>query len=163
MKAFVAAWKRFFIWMNTVAEGALFVMMMLTVIDVILRRFFGSPVVGTYDLVTMMGAVVVGFSVPWTSWGRGHVFVDILIENRSKAVKNSFFIVTRIVGIVLFALLSYNLTKKGIFFYHSHETSMTLRVPVYPITFALAFCFFVQCFSLITDIFRTFDIGDRYE
>jgi TRAP-type C4-dicarboxylate transport system permease small subunit len=146
--------------MNTIAEGALFVMMMLTVIDVILRRFFGSPVVGTYDLVTMMGAVVVGFSVPKTSWDRGHVYVDFLLENRSKVIKNGFFIGTRIVGIVLFALLSYHLVKKGIFFYHSHETSMTLRVPVYPITFALALCFFVQCFSLITDIFRTFDSGE---
>jgi TRAP-type C4-dicarboxylate transport system permease small subunit len=160
MKAFVAVCKRFFIWMNTIAEGALFVMMMLTVMDVILRRFFGSPIVGTYDLVAMMGAVVVGFSVAKTSWDRGHVYVDFLIENRSKAIKNSFFIATRIVGIILFAFLSYHLVKKGIFLYNSHETSMTLRVPMYPITFALAACFFVQCFSFITDILRTFDSGE---
>ena len=160
MKAFVAACKKFFKWMNTIAEVALFIMMMLTVIDVILRRFFGSPVVGVYDLVTMMGAIVVGFSLSQTSWDRGHVFVDFLIENRSKAVKNGFFIVTRIVGIILFALVSYNLVKKGIGFYSSGETSMTLRVPMFPVVIALAFCFFAQCFSFITDIFRIFDSGE---
>jgi TRAP-type transport system small permease protein len=160
MKAFVAACKRCFKWMNTIAEVALFLMMMLTVIDVILRRFFGSPIVGTYDLVAMMGAVVVGFSLSQTSWDRGHVYVDFLIENRSRAVKNSFFIATRIVGISLCAYVSYNLVTKGIHLHESGETSMTLRVPMYPIAFALAFCFFAQCFSFITDILRTFDSGE---
>ena len=160
MKAFVGACKRFFKWMNTIAEAALFIMMMLTVIDVILRRFFGSPVVGIYDLVTMMGAMVVGFSLSQTSWDKGHVFVDFLIENRSKAVKNGFFITTRMVGMIIFALVSYNLVRKGISFYGSGETSMTLRVPMYPVVFALAFCFFVQCFSFITDVFRIFDSGE---
>ena len=160
MRAFVAGLKKCFTWMNSLAEIALFVMMMLTVIDVILRRFFGSPIVGTYDLVAMMGAIVVGFAVPKTSWDRGHVFVDVLLENRRKAVKNAFFVITRIVGIVLFAYLTYHLVKKGLFLQQSGETSMTLRVPTYPVAFALAFCFFAQCFSLLTDIFRSFQIGD---
>ncbi len=160
MKVFVKACKKFFKWMNTIAEAALFIMMMLTVMDVIMRRFFGSPVVGIYDLVTMMGAVVVGFSLSQTSWDKGHVMVDFMIENRSKAVKNGFIVATRIVGIVLFALVSLNLVRKGIHFYGSGETSMTLRVPMYPVTFVLAFCFFVQCFSLITDIFRISDSGE---
>ncbi len=160
MKAFVAACKRSFIWMNTVAEAALFIMMLLTVMDVILRRFFGSPIVGTFDLVSMIGAVVVGFSLSQTSWDRGHVFVDFMIEKRSKVVRNGFFIATRIVGIILFALVSYNMVKKGIVLRQASETSMTLRVPMYPICFALALCFFVQCFSFITDIFRTFDSGE---
>jgi TRAP-type C4-dicarboxylate transport system permease small subunit len=64
------------------------------------------------------------------------------------------------VGIILFALVSYNLVKKGIGFYGSGETSMTLRIPMYPVVFVLAFCFFVQCFSFITDIFRIFDTGE---
>ncbi|HEX2966684.1 MAG TPA: TRAP transporter small permease [Syntrophorhabdaceae bacterium] len=160
MRAFVAGWKKCFGWMNSVAELALFIMMLLTVIDVILRRFFGSPIVGTYDLVAMIGAIVVGFAVPKTSWDRGHVFVDVLLENRTKVIKNGFFVVTRIVGIVLFALLSYYLFQKGMFLLKSGETSMTLRVPVYPVAFALSLCFLIQCFSLITDIFRTFHIGE---
>jgi len=112
------------------------------------------------DLVAMMGAVVVGFSLSQTSWDKGHVFVDFLIENRSKAVKNGFFITTRMVGMIIFALVSFNLVRKGISFYGSGETSMTLRVPMFPVVIALAFCFFVQCFSFITDIFRIFDTGE---
>jgi TRAP-type C4-dicarboxylate transport system permease small subunit len=138
--------KKSTIWMNVVAEVVLVLMMMITVVDVVLRTF-GTPIVGTYELVAMMGATVVGFAIAKTSWERGHVFVDFLMEN-------AFFISTRILGIIIYALISWNLTKKGILFHRSGEVTMTLRLPFYPAAFALAFCFFVQCFSLLGDILR---------
>ena len=147
--------------MNTVAEVALVFMMMLTVIDVVLRIFGKSPIVGTYELVAVAGAIVVGFAVPQTSWERGHVYVDFMIENRSAAVKNGFFIFTRIVGIIIFALLSLNLLKKGMHLYKTGEVSMTLQIPYYPVAYALALCFFVECLTLITDIFKIFDTGKQ--
>jgi TRAP-type C4-dicarboxylate transport system permease small subunit len=156
MKAFITLWKRIFFWMNTVGEVALFLMMVLTVADVILRTF-GHAIVGTYELVAMIGAIVVGGSLSQTSWDRGHVYVDMLIENRSPAIKNGFFIATRIVGIVLFAFLAYHVANKGICLKSHGDVSMTLRLPYWPFTYALAFCFFVQCFSLLTDIFRLFE------
>ena len=145
--------KKSVIWANTVAEVVLVLMMMITVVDVVLRSV-GTPIVGTYELVAMMGAMVVGFAIAKTSWDRGHVFVDFLIENRSTAVKNAFFIATRIFGIAIFALISWNLVKKGMLFHKSEEVTMTLRLPLYPAAFALAFCFFIQCFSLLGDILR---------
>jgi TRAP-type C4-dicarboxylate transport system permease small subunit len=153
MKTITLMIKKSVIWANTVAEVILVLMMMITVVDVVLRSV-GTPIVGTYELVAMMGAMVVGFAIAKTSWDRGHVFVDFLIENRSAAVKNAFFIATRIFGIAIFALISWNLVKKGMLFHKSEEVTMTLRLPLYPAAFALAFCFFVQCFSLLGDILR---------
>jgi TRAP-type C4-dicarboxylate transport system permease small subunit len=155
MSAFVSIIRRINIWMNTVAEAVLFIMMMLTVVDVILR-IFGKPLVGTYELVAVAGAIVIGFAVPQTSWERGHVYVDFLLENRSEAVKNAFFICTRIVGIVLWGFLSYNLLRKGLHLYKTGEVSLTLHIPYYPAAYSLAFCFLIQCFSLVTDICRIF-------
>jgi TRAP-type C4-dicarboxylate transport system permease small subunit len=145
--------KKSTIWTNAVAGVVLVLMMMITVVDVVLRTV-GTPIPGTYELVAMMGAMVVGFAVAKTSWDRGHVFVDFLIENRSTATKNAFFISTRILGIIIFALISWNLVKKGMLFHRSNEVSMTLRLPFYPSAFALAFCFFMQCLSLLGDILR---------
>lgn len=141
--------------MNIIAEAVLFIMLMLTVVDVILRSF-SRPLVGTYELVAVAGAVVIGFAVPQTSWERGHVYVDFLLEKRSEAIKNAFFICTRIVGIILWAFLSYNLLKKGLHLYKTGEVSLTLHIPYYPAAYSLAFCFLIQCFSLVCDIFRIF-------
>lgn len=139
--------------MNTIAEIVLVIMMLLTVADVFLRAF-GTPIVGTYELVALSGAVVIGFAVPRTSWERGHIFVDVLIENRSRTTRNVFFIATRLVGITLYALLSWNLLKKGIVLQKAGEVSLTLQIPFYPAAYALSLCFFIQCFSLLADILR---------
>jgi TRAP-type C4-dicarboxylate transport system permease small subunit len=155
MGAFIAVFKRLNGWMNTLAGIVLFLMMMLTVVDVVLRMF-GTALLGTYELVAVSGAIVVGFAVPQTSWGRGHVCVDFLVENRSQAVRNTVFIITRIMGICLFALLSLYLLKKGIHLYKTGEVSLTLHIPYYPAAYGLSFCFFIECFTLIADIFRIF-------
>ena len=53
--------------------------MLITVVDVILR-FFSKPITGTYELVFLGGAVVIGCAIPRTSWEGGHVNVDFAIE-----------------------------------------------------------------------------------
>jgi TRAP-type C4-dicarboxylate transport system permease small subunit len=160
MKVFIKIFKKINYWLNSVSEVLLFLMMMLTVADVILRSF-DSPIVGTYELVAMIGALIVGFSVPQTSWDKGHVFVDFMIENRSAAVKNSFFIVTRIIGIATILILSWNLYAKATYLHKTGEVSMTLHVPFYPVAYILSFCFLIEGFTLLTDIFKIFNSGEE--
>jgi len=148
--------------MNTVAEAVLFIMMTLTVIDVVFRALY-KPIVGTYELVAISGAIVIGFAVPRTSWEKGHVYVDFLVERRSDAVRKGFFIATRLVGIVLFALLSWNLFVKGAHLQKGGEVSMTLHIPYYPAAYGLAFCFLVESLVLMADIARIFAGENRYE
>jgi TRAP-type C4-dicarboxylate transport system permease small subunit len=154
MRAFVAGCRKLTAIMDAAAEVFLVIMLMLTVLDVCMR-VFNRPIVGTYELVAVAGAMVIGFAVPRTSWERGHVSVDFLMENRSSAVKNGFFIATRITGSILFALLSWNLLQKGIHLYKTGEVSLTLHIPYYPAAYGLALCFFVECLTLVADIFRT--------
>jgi TRAP-type C4-dicarboxylate transport system permease small subunit len=157
MKAYLSLVKTVNRWMNSVAEFVLFFMMCLTVADVVLRSF-GSAILGTYELVAVAGAIVVGFSIPQTSSDRGHVYVDFMIENRSETVRNAFNIATRIVGIVLFAFLSYRLLVKGIHLQRTGEVSLTLHIPYYPAALGLALCCFVECFTLVADIVKIYTV-----
>ena len=153
MRAFLAVTKKISGWMNGLAGVVLFLMMMLTVADVVLRAL-GKSIIGTYELVAIAGAIVTGFAVAQTSWDKGHIFVDFLIENRSAPVRNTVIILTRLVGIVIFALVSWNLFLKANHLYTSGEVSMTLHIPYYPACYGLAFCFLIECFVLIADIIR---------
>ena len=147
-------------WMNTLAGIILFFIMMLTVTDVVLRAL-GRPLVGTFELVSIAGALVIGFAAAETAWQKGHVMVDFLIENRSPTVKKIFIISTRIVGIAVFALLTRNLFLKGNHLYEKGEVSLTLHIPHFPAAYALSFCFCVLSFVLIADIVRLFKEGDH--
>lgn len=132
----------------------------LTVSDVILR-FFRAPILGTYELVAFSGSIVIGFSIPITSWMRGHIFVDFLVLKLPRTVRRVFHIVTRCMGIVLFFLIAWNLFKMGMDLQKSGEVSLTLQLPFYPIAYGLAVSCFFQCLVLLTDMVKIF--GGEYE
>jgi len=136
-------------------------MVLLTVADVIFRVIGATPILGTYELVGVMGGLVISFAVPKTSWDRGHVMVDILIEGRSEVVKNIFYIITRIMGIIIMFILGWNLIDKGLFLQKTGQVSPTLRMPYYPWVYAFGVCFFLESIILLTDIFRIFDSGEQ--
>lgn len=140
-------------WSNVIAGGALTFMMFLTVCDVILRCF-NRPIVGTYELVAFLGAVVIGFSAPLTAWMRGHVSVDILTARFSRKVKNIFDIGTRCLVIGLFFVIGWRLMKYGTALHRAREVSMTLEIPFYPVAYGLGICCFVHCLVSLCDILK---------
>jgi TRAP-type C4-dicarboxylate transport system permease small subunit len=161
MKAFLGVVRKIDNFLNSIAEIVMVCMVLLTVMDILFRLFGRSAIMGTFELVGVMGAIVISFSLPQTQWDKGHVIVDLLIENRSEAVKNAFFIFTRIAGIVIMAFASWNLVLKGMHLYTAGETSMTLHLPYFPWPFIFAVCFLMESITLLTDIFKIFDNGEQ--
>ena len=146
--------------LNIIAGVALTFMMTITVADVVLR-FFRRPIVGTYELVALSGAIVVGFSIPFTSWQRGHIYVDFLIAKLSVRARNIFHTVTRCLGIGLFFLIGWNLMVVGADLHRSGEVSLTLQLPFYPVAWGVGICCLAQCLVLLCDIFKVW--GGKYE
>ena len=146
--------------LNIIAGVSLTFLMLLTIADVILRGF-RRPVVGTYELVAFAGAVVIGFSMPLTSWLRGHIFVDFFILKFSQRVRNIFNIASRGVVIILFFLIGWNLIKYGMDLQKSGEVSLTLQVPFYPVAYGIGICCFIQCLVMVCDIVKI--SGGKYD
>jgi len=146
--------------LNIIAGIGLTFMISLTVADVILRAF-RRPIVGTYELVALSGAVVVGFSVPFTSWRRGHIYVDFLIQKFPHRLRNAFQIATRGLGIGLFLLIGWNLIQMGRDLHKSGEVSLTLQLPFYPVVYGVGICCFAQCLVLLCDILKIWE--GKYE
>jgi len=162
MNSVIGAARRFSGWMNGLSGIVLFLMMMLTVVDVALRIFW-RPITGTYELVAMAGAVVVAFAIPQTSWDNAHIFVDFLLENRSQTVKRVFGLFARLLGAVLFVILGYYLFTKSNHLFRSGDVSLTLGIPYYPVAYGLAFCAFMEAFVLVLQIAALFKNGENNE
>ncbi len=146
--------------LNAIAGISLTFLMLLTIADVILRGF-KSPVPGTYEVVAFAGAVVIGFSLPLTSWMRGHIFVDFFILKFSQKVRDIFNIATRCLVVVLFFLIGWNMIKYAMDLQKSGEVSLTLQMPFYPVAYGVGVCCFVQCLVLICDIVKI--SGGKYD
>ena len=160
MEGFLSKVKGISRFLNLIAGISLSFLMFLTIADVILR-LFRRPIVGTYELVAFSGAVVIGFSVPFTSWVRGHVYVDFLILRFSQKIRNVFNIITRCLVICLFLLIGWNLMKYGMDLRKSGEVSLTLQMPFYPVAYGIGICCFFQCLVLLCDILKI--RGGKYE
>lgn len=145
-------------WMNAVSGTIVFIMMLVTVTDVVMR-FFGKPILGSYEMVSLFGAVVIGFAVPKTSLDRGHISIDFLIERRSETVRRVVFVLTRIPGIALFLALTLYLVKKGLALHRVDQVTLILRIPQDYLVYILAFCCLVECLVLMADVLRAFDGG----
>lgn len=143
-----------------IAGVALTFMILLTVTDVILRSF-RKPIIGTYELVAFSGAMIIGFSIPFTSWLKGHIYVDFFILKLPQTGRKIFNIVTKCLGIGLFFIISSNLMILGMDLYKSGEVSPTLHIPFYLIIYGIGICCFIQCLVLLCDIVKVF--GGKYE
>jgi len=146
--------------LNIIAGITLTFMMLQTVSDVILR-FMRKPIVGTYELVAFSGAVVIGFALPYTSWLRGHIFVDFFVGRFPKTIRNMCHIATRFLAIGLFLMIGWNLFLYGKDLYKSGEVSLTLQMPFYPVAYGIGICCFIQCLVLFCDILKIFE--GKYE
>ena len=140
-------------WSSFVGEITLTFMMLLTVSDVILRSF-KRPILGTYEIVAFSGAIAIGFSVPITSWMRGHVSVDLFTSRLSRKARDAVNIGTRCLVIALFVVMSWRLISYGMDLHRVREVSMTLRLPFYPVAYGLGLAFFVQCLVLSCDVLK---------
>lgn len=140
--------------MFVIAGAALTISMLLTVGDVILRMF-RRPILGTYELVGLLGAIVVAFALPQTSRLKGHVLMDFITGRLSAGANKFLYAITRILGIGLFAVLGWNLYLFGNDFRRVGEVTPTLQIPLYPIAYAVSFCAFVVCIVLFAELFTT--------
>lgn len=160
MKAFLNNVSKLSITTQVIAGLALAFMLILTLSEVILRAL-GKPIVGSYELISFTGGIVIGFAIPYTSWVKGHVYVDFLVNKFPKAKKGIINIATRCFGIILFLFIAWNFVSMGLDLYTNREVSMTLRLPFYPVAFGIGVSCFIQCLILFSDILKI--LGGEHE
>jgi len=160
MQGFIRVAKSFSNALNLMAAVLLTSMMLLTTLDVILR-YLGRPITGTYELMGYAGALVTGFALAQSSLDDAQVKVDILTGAASPNTNKLLDIFTRLLGLGIFALLTWSLFLKGNDLYRTGEVSLTLRVPYFPVAYGLSLCCLVEFLVLLSSIFKTLSGGNH--
>ncbi len=155
--AFERALCRIFLLISGVTLAFMF---LFTLTDVIMRGF-GKPIVGDFEVISFLGAVVVGFAIPYTSLVKGHISVDFLVAMLPNRVSGKIEAFTRVAAIALFLWIGWNFVLMSLDLIRTKEVTPVFRMPYYPISFGLAFCCLLQCATLFSQIIRA--LGDRHE
>jgi len=156
MKGVLNQIKAFSRLLNIVGGAALVFIVVLTAADVILRSF-RRPILGAYEIVGFTGSIVILFSLPFASWFRSHIYVDFFILKFSQKVRKIFNVLTRVLVLCLFSLFGWNMLLYGMDLRRSGEVSPTLKIPFYPVVYAIGICCFIQCLVFLCDIVKIYE------
>lgn len=125
-------------WFMWLGSGLLIAIAVLTVSDAFARSFFGLPIQGTIELVELMLACAVFLGMVYTTVGNGHVRVTVLVSRFSRRVQGVLASIITLIGVVLFALLSWQLWLSAVEWARVGRYSVTLNIPVSPFKFVAA-------------------------
>ncbi len=139
---------------NGVAAAAVVIMMVLTCADVILR-FFRHPIPGTYEMVGLLGAIVVSFSLAHTSVMRGHISVEFIVQKLPKTAQIVIDGINSLLGTALFGLITWQSMLYASNLMHTGEVSLTLQMPIYPFVYGIAIGSGMLCVVLLTDFLQS--------
>ncbi|MFH0977322.1 MAG: TRAP transporter small permease [Spirochaetota bacterium] len=136
-------------------SGVVLIFMMIVTLSDVIMRAFGRPIVGTIEIITFSGAVVIGFAIPYSTWKRSHVFVDFLTEKLSPFSKKIVNFITKSAAILLFLFIAYNFIIYSLDLIKTGEVSPTFKIPFYPITFGLVVATLLESLTLFCDLFSS--------
>jgi TRAP-type transport system small permease protein len=135
-------------------------MVLLTLCDVILRNF-GHPITGSNEFMMYGGCIVFSFSVPYATFMKAQIIVDIFTEKLNPENQRIMSIITRIVGIALFLFIAYNCIVYGIDVKKTHEATAYFRIPYYPFAYVIALAFLFQGFTIFCDLVQKIKGGNN--
>jgi TRAP-type C4-dicarboxylate transport system permease small subunit len=116
---------------NIVAAAAVVLIMLVIIFDIIMR-IFRISVPGAYDVISLLGAVVIAFSLAYTSIQKGHIAVDFLYQKLPDRVKYIFDMFNEFMGCGFFAVLAWQCLVYASSLKTAGEVSLTVKIPTYP-------------------------------
>lgn len=132
-----------------VAAVTLFVLMVLTFADVIMRSTFSAPIEAATELTRIAMAVIVFSALPVVSARANHIVVDLLapLFQRAGIERVVEGLVTLICGVLLYwpAMRSFDLAERA----RSYgDLTEYLSIPVFYITWFIAFMTLITAVSM---------------
>ena len=138
-----------------VAGFALVGMMLLTSADVV-GRYLGYPIKGTFDIVGLLGAVVVAFPLAYTQVLKRHIATELMAIYGSRFAQTIASIIVCLLGMGAYIMISWRCFVLGTKFWTVGRVSDTIEIPIYPFVYVVAFGCILNSLVLLVDLYKVF-------
>lgn len=125
--------------MSHVASVILFLMMVLTILDVVLRKLWSKSILGTVEVTEFLLVFVIFFTLALTEIMNGHVKVDLVLSRFSKRVQGIADMITQLICFILTVLITWSTLIYSEKMRLSEEVTQDLLIPVFPVIYVVAF------------------------
>jgi TRAP-type C4-dicarboxylate transport system permease small subunit len=135
--------------------GALAIMMVVVVINVVGRAFFRAPLYGAVELVQITGAILVSFIAAYTQSKRSNVIVSIVIDKLSPGVQRILYVFTMFLSLVTVAALVWAAFSVALEMTLTREETGVFQVAQYPYRIVWVFGLAVLLFLLLAQFIES--------
>lgn len=139
------------------------VIVIMTTIDVILRKISNTSILGSNEITEMLMVVMMAFGIPALQVVGGHVQVDLLVNKipgRGKCFYKSFIL---LIEIGLLGLMAFGTFQKIISLITRKTTTAVILIPQMPFAIFLCLGLLLFCILLLMDAIIAFNDGVKYK
>lgn len=133
-----------------------FVMSILTTVDIIGRGLIDKAIPGTYELVQYMMVFLIFFGVAYLEAENGNVRMELIIAHFPKRGRVAVSLISSLIGLIVFGIILYT---NAIYFWESwiaKETMYGIKGgPLYLWKFGVPLGSFFMCVELIIGVVRS--------
>lgn len=121
-----------------IAGATMVGMMLVTVVNMVLRRVYAKPFSGTYEVVGWLAGITAAFALGYTQVHRGHVAIDLVVARFSARVRALVTSAIALVSTGLFVAVSWRMFAYAARAAQVGSLSETMKVPFYPYAYMVA-------------------------
>jgi len=128
-------------------------MILLTCANIFLRIVW-MPVKGTFELMGFFGAIVTAFALGYTQIKRGHIGIDIVVDQFSAKTQRILNSINYSICMIFFAIAGWQVTKWATTLWKTGEITETLGIIFYPFTYGVALGCLLLALVLLVDLLK---------
>ena len=152
LKYFLKILQRLSTYISYIGALSLFLMMCLTLADVIGRNLFNRPILGAFELTEFMVLVLIFSFLAYAQSHKSHINVDLFMMFFPEKLKIFIEIFNHLACLAIMILIVWMGFEKAFEMMGTRESSPNLAVPSYPFVFFLVLGCAVLCIEFIKDI-----------
>lgn len=149
MKKFISAAYKCWNALSTFACVFLFLNMAIIIANIIMRRFFGTPIYGSTELVSYASLTTAAIALSQNEWFGGNIRMTLILESIGKKASRIITFIVYIVCSLAFIYISWLLTGQAAAAYSKADISTDLHMPIFIFKTILAVGFIILTICII--------------
>ena len=132
----------------------IFLMMFVTVADVVGRYFFNHPILGVFELTRFSLGAIVCTALGFSQINKVHIAINIFVSHLSLDWRNIIETINCLLAFLTFAIVSWQMFVYAWRLYDASQVTSVLGAPIYPFVFVSALGVVLFTIVLFHDLAR---------
>ena len=138
-----------------IAGWLLFGCMIIVTLNVILRKVFNSPLLGTYEWVGILTAVMISLGLAYCATLGGHIAIDFIVNKMKPGLQKVIAIICSGISCLVMGGVAVSMFDYAHRLALSGEVSPTTKIPFYIFVYVTGIGFVVFLAVLLLDLYKS--------